>query len=95
MKSTNVCVAFLALLLVFAASSQAAIQTIYFDNFDGPVGTDLNSLAPDTTTGGAVWDAGSGIDADGTITYDAATEAADYGSSAYLPFTPVSGYIYA
>ena len=79
------------LLLGLAASNQAAVETIYYDNFDGSVGTPLNGTTPDVSLTGAKWVAGpNDFDADGTITWDTVP----FGDSAYLPFIPVSGYTY-
>ncbi len=80
---------FVSLLSTVVSTVQARI--IYYDSFDGPSGVDLNGKAPIITTNGAVWNAGSDINADGII----AQSVGQYsGDSTYLPFTPESGYIY-
>jgi hypothetical protein len=63
---------------------------LYYDDFDGPAGADVNGTTPDITIDGAVWSAGSNFDADGTVTYDNNS----MGDSAYLPFVPQEGNIY-
>jgi hypothetical protein len=80
----------LVLGLAAGNQAQAAVETIYSDNFDGSAGADLNGLPPDTRPGTEVWVAGSDFDADGTVTWDSVV----YGDSAYLPFVPASGYVY-
>ncbi|MBN1845998.1 MAG: immunoglobulin domain-containing protein [Sedimentisphaerales bacterium] len=70
------------------APGQAAI--IYFDNFDGPAGVDLNGTTPDITTGGVVWQAGSYVNADGT--YGQGTAGQMF--TAVLPFSPRNNKIY-
>jgi len=80
----------LAILLALAGSNQITGQTIYYDNFDGLSGTDLNGTTPDITTGGATWVAGNDFDADGKVTNDGGS----MGDSAYLPFVPQDHYIY-
>ena len=77
------------LLLSFAITSAVQAEIIYYDNFDGPSGTELNGTTPDIS-GGETWAAGSNFSADGTITYDNL----GMGDSAYLPFVPLDGYIY-
>ena len=82
---------FLVLVIGLAAGNQAAAETIYYDNFDGSAGVDLNGTTPDISLTGASWVAGSNdFDADGTVTWDGAVE----GDSAYLPFVAASGYVY-
>ena len=79
------------LVIGLAAGNQAAAETIYYDNFDGSAGVDLNGTTPDISLTGASWVAGSNdFDADGTVTWDGAGQ----GDSAYLPFVPASGYVY-
>ncbi|MBN1845997.1 MAG: PEP-CTERM sorting domain-containing protein [Sedimentisphaerales bacterium] len=90
MKKLKPCVVALALIAALAVANQAVGEVLYYDNFDGLTGVDLDGLAPDISMGGAVWDAGPEMDADGAITYSGTV----YGDSAYLPFTPESGYIY-
>jgi hypothetical protein len=65
-------------------------RILYYDDFDGPAGADVNGTTPDITTDGAVWSAGPNFDADGTVTYDNSS----MGDSAYLPFVPQDGFIY-
>ena len=77
--------------MLFTVVSTVQAKIIYYDSFDGPSGEDLNGMAPIVTTNGAVWNAGSDINADGII----AQSVSQYsGDSAYLPFTPESGHIY-
>jgi hypothetical protein len=85
MGQVRSCILALALLLTLAGVNPAAAKTLYFDNFDGEAGVDLNGTKPDITTDGAVWEAGPNIDADGTL-----------GSlfTAILPFTPETGTVY-
>ncbi len=78
------------LVIALAVCNQSAADTLYYDDFDGPAGVDLDGTTPDTTTGGNVWVAGADFNSDGNIVWDGN----DFGDSAYLPFTPVSGYIY-
>jgi hypothetical protein len=77
-------------LVWMVANANAAI--IYYDNFDGPAGTDLNGLTPDISSTGAAWAAGANFDADGTVTFP--TGDATLGDTAFLPFVPVQGRIY-
>ncbi len=79
------CFLALALLLMLAGVNQAVAKTLYYDNFDGAAGTDLNGTKPDIAVGDAVWEAGPTIDADGTL-----------GSlfTAILPFRPQTGTTY-
>ena len=65
-------------------------EVIYFDNFDGQAGADLNGTRPDITPGGETWVAGQYIDADGTLS----TGSANNMFTAALPFVPVNGMIY-
>ncbi len=77
------------LLISFMAASTVQADIIYYDDFDGPAGTELNGTAPDIS-GGEVWVAGGNYSADGTITFDNS----GMGDSVYLPFVPLDGYIY-
>lgn len=83
-----------AVVMTFSLHAMAA-TLIYQDDFSGSGATELNGLAPDTATGllggsaGAVWQANTIFKANGT----SLTTAAGAGS-AYLPFAPVSGYVY-
>ncbi|MBN2181475.1 MAG: hypothetical protein JW715_06145 [Sedimentisphaerales bacterium] len=77
------------ILIFFTVAPASAAEIIYYDNFDGPAGTELNGTTPDIS-GGETWAAGSNFSADGTITFDNSS----MGDSAYLPFVPLDGYIY-
>jgi hypothetical protein len=90
MKKMKLFVLALVLLLALATGNQAGIHTIYYDNFDGLSGTDLNGTTPDITTGGATWVAGADFDADGKYTFPGD----NMGDSAYLPFVPADGFVY-
>ena len=76
-------------LISFTVVSTVQAEIIYYDNFDGLSGTELNGTTPDIS-GGETWEAGSNFGADGTITFDNSS----MGDSAYLPFVPLDGYIY-
>lgn len=82
--------------MVMTLSLHAMAATlIYQDDFSGSGTTNLSGLAPDTATGllggsaGATWLASSIFKADGTSSITTASA-----GSAYLPFSPVSGYVY-
>ncbi len=85
MRQMRLCILTLALVLALAGTNPVVARTIYYDSFDGELGTDLNGTTPDITTDEAVWEAGASIDADGTL-----------GSlfTAILPFTPETGTVY-
>jgi hypothetical protein len=74
-----------ALVCGLGSAAQAAI--IYQDSFTGSGA--LNGATPTTTTGGATWVAAGGMDMDGSGTLSFNGE-----RNAYLPFTPVAGYVY-
>ena len=76
------------LLISLASSNRAAV--IYYDNFDGPNGVDLNGTTPDITPGGETWTAGSWADANGH--YGGGSSGQMF--TAGLPFTPSIGTIY-
>jgi hypothetical protein len=78
------------ILICFLVASTSQAENIYYDNFDGPAGMELNGSIPDVTSGGETWVAGGNFSADGTITFDNSS----MGDSAYLPFVPQDGYIY-
>jgi hypothetical protein len=79
------------LVLMFVAIGSAAwAEIIYYDDFDGPSGVDLNGTMPDITTGNATWQAGQYVDADGTLCDSVAGNM----FTAALPFTPSIGKIY-
>lgn len=87
-RSLMAAIAAAAAVTVFSAAAPAQI---YFDDFDGDSATDLNGTAPDVRPADENWIAG--VDAhhwkaDGSKT-------ADGGSTAWLPFTPAAGNIYA
>ncbi len=63
-------VTLLGALMLFMIVSAAQAKIIYYDNFDGLSGVDLDGTTPDITTGGETWLAGSNFGADGTITFD-------------------------
>jgi hypothetical protein len=71
-----------------AASSQAAV--IFYDNFDGLAGTNLNGTIPDITTDGAAWQAGTWVKANGSYGGGATGQT----FTAALPFTPTIGAAY-
>ena len=83
-----------AMVMAFSFNAMAA-TLIYQDDFSGSGSTNLNGLAPDTATGllggsaGATWLANPIFKADGTSSLATASA-----GSAYLPFSPVSGYVY-
>lgn len=75
-------------LLIFTAATSAQI---YFDDFSGEPTVDLNGTTPDVRPGDEVWIAGENAQhwkADGSKSQDGQ-------STAWLPFTPASGLIYA
>ncbi len=75
----------------FSTELEAGVVTLYYDNFDGASGTDLDGTTPDITTGGNVWDAGLSVDADG---YYSALGSSGTMFTAVLPFTPIIGAVY-
>ena len=90
-KSTTCMTTLLGVLLLisFTITSKVRAEVVYYDNFDGPAGTELNGTTP-YVSGGETWVAGSNFIADGTITFDNL----GMGDSAYLPFVAQNGYIY-
>jgi hypothetical protein len=70
--------------------STAQAEVVYFDDFDGSAGTNLNGTKPDITPGGETWQAGQYADADGTLGGGNSGNMA----KAALPFTPELGKIY-
>ena len=94
MKPIKAALAGLAILNIFASGTRAAITTIYQHNFSGPGGENLNGRQFDSATGthgstlGATWLANERFKADGS------TVSAIGSSSAYVPFSPLDGYIY-
>ncbi|MBN1796284.1 MAG: hypothetical protein JW804_06395 [Sedimentisphaerales bacterium] len=72
---------------VAVSYSSATVETIYFDDFSGSGSTELHGLSPDIDNNGGsnTWIAHSSWKADGT---------AGSHSSATIPFTPTSGYLY-
>ncbi|MDH7599360.1 MAG: discoidin domain-containing protein, partial [Sedimentisphaerales bacterium] len=68
-----------------AYGNPLGLLPIYYDNFDGTAGQDLDGTKPDVTQEGVVWQAGSAVKADGTLgpLFTAA-----------LPFTPELGKVY-
>ncbi len=79
---------FILLLLAIAPAAQAGV--LYYDNFDGPAGVDLQNTTPDISVGGAMWQAGAWVNADGTYGGGAAGQM----FTAALPFTPIIGAAY-
>jgi regulation of enolase protein 1 (concanavalin A-like superfamily) len=79
---------FMLLLLAIAPAAQAGV--LYYDNFDGPAGVDLQNTTPDISVGGAIWQAGAWVNADGTYGGGSANQM----FSAALPFTPIIGAAY-
>jgi hypothetical protein len=79
-----------SVLMFSIIASTARAEVVYFDDFDGPAGTNLNGTKPDITPGGETWQAGQYVDADGTLGGDNAGNMA----TAALPFTPELGKIY-
>ena len=64
----NLALAFVSAFCFMANSASADV--VFFDDFDqatGPTGATVNGLAPDITTGGAVWNADGTIGTDGVI----------------------------
>jgi len=57
-------VTLLGALMLFMIVSAAQAKIIYYDNFDGLSGVDLDGTTPDITTGGETWLAGSNFGAD-------------------------------
>jgi hypothetical protein len=87
-KITNgLTVAVVVLGIVGMTVGSANAGQIYFDDFSGGAGTDLNGTTPDVTTGGETWVATSEYKADGTYT------GIDTGPMT-LAFTPVDGREY-
>ncbi|MCH7227087.1 PEP-CTERM sorting domain-containing protein [Haloferula sp. A504] len=85
MKTTpNLILATLAGLAL--ATSPATSTTLFFDDFGGSSGTNLNGTPPPTTTGGETWTAGTTYKADGSF--------GTARSTATLSFTPVDGFVY-
>lgn len=81
------CLSSMCLLMVTAATS----AQIYFDDFDGESTVDLNGTAPDIRPGDETWTAGENAQhwkADGSKSQNGH-------STAWLPFTPEAGLIYA
>jgi hypothetical protein len=80
---------------LLAASAASAESVIYQHNFAGDAASSLNGQSPDTASGthGGVsdvtWNSHARLKADGSIGTSAGT-----GASAFLPFKPLSGYIY-
>ena len=70
--------------------STARAEVVYFDDFDGPAGTNLNGTRPDIVPGGETWQAGQYADADGALGGGNAGNMV----TAALPFTPELGKIY-
>lgn len=81
-------VAALAALALAVGTTHGA--TIYSHGFGGLDTDPLNGVTPDTTTGGATWTASTAWNADGT----AASRTSSGGDSAWLAFTPQSGFVY-
>lgn len=78
------------ILMLFLIISTAQAEIIYFDDFDGPAGSNLNGTRPDISLSGATWVAGEFADSDGTLGGGNAGNMV----TAALPFTPTIGNIY-
>jgi hypothetical protein len=52
-----------SVLMFSIIASTARAEVVYFDDFDGPAGTNLNGTKPDITPGGETWQAGQYVDA--------------------------------
>ena len=80
--------------LCFMANTASAQAVLFFDDFDqstGPTGATVDGLAPDITTGGAVWNADTTIGTDGGIT---TANGGAFNDAAYLAFDFVDGTDY-
>jgi len=86
-QTRSAIVTFAALALAVGTAQSA---TIYAHSFGGDGADPLDGVTPDTTTAGATWAASSDINADGTI----AGRSSNGSDSAWLPFTPASGFVY-
>ena len=79
----------LAVACLLSPVGPASAATIYFDPLDGSSSSNLNGTKPEDRGGtgtGNNWNAASLFDADGSV--------ASGSGSAWLPFTPQSGFIY-
>lgn len=77
-----------ALSLIIAGPASATI-VLYQDDFSGSSSDPLNGTTPDTTIGATFWTANTGWRADGSI-----SSAGVNSQNAFLPFTPVPGFVY-
>jgi len=83
-KTSVLCVTAVAVLMMVGSANA---DQIFFDDFSGGPGDDLNGTTPDVTTGGVTWVARSSYKADGSFTWEA-------GAAMSLAFTPVDGLVY-
>jgi hypothetical protein len=87
LKQTILVAAVAGLVLAMAGTANAAL--LFYDDFSGDAGTDLNGTTPDVTTGGATWVATSpDVKADGSFTSPSNV------TSMTLAFTPANGTVY-
>jgi hypothetical protein len=77
-------------LLAVAATGQAGLKVIYYDDFSGAAKDPLNGTTPDISADRSTWQAGQYVHADGS--YGDGT--AGHMWTATLPWTPVSGTMY-
>ena len=85
-KTMQWCVTALAVLMMVGS---AHATQIYFDDFSGSAGDDLNGTTPDVSTTGESWIATSpDVKADGSFT------SPSNATSMTLAFTPADGFVY-
>ena len=84
-------IACLAAFMIVSMQETVSAATVYFDDFSGLSGTDLNGVAPDTRPGSETWASTTGTPAP----WKADGSKASSGSEvALLPFTPAVNKVY-